>query len=67
MKVTFETEDMLEAKRLAKAEDMAGFIFQLVNNSWRQFKHDGIDYEPIYKKIYELLAEYNINIDELIE
>lgn len=65
MKTTFETEDKQTALRLAKADDMAGFIWELVYNAWRGFKHTDYDYEKAWDKINELLDEYDINIDEL--
>lgn len=66
MKVIFETEDEIEAKRLAKSNDMAMFIWQLVHNGWRDFKHTDYDYHKAWDKIKELLEEHNINIDDLI-
>lgn len=66
MKVMFETEDEIEAKRLAKSNDMAMFIWQLVHNGWRDFKHTDYDYHKAWDKIKELLEEHNINIDDLI-
>lgn len=66
MKVIFESEEEQEIKRLAKASDMAMFIWELVHNGWRDFKHTDYDYQPYKDKIHELLEEYNINIDELV-
>ena len=65
MIVTFKTNDPQEVKRLAKANEMALFIWELVHNGWRDFKHSDYDYEPAWEKIHELLQEYNINIDDL--
>jgi hypothetical protein len=65
MKITFETEDKQTALRLAKADNMAGFIWELVYSGWRGFKHTDYNYEKAWDKINELLDEYNINIDEL--
>jgi len=65
MKVTFETEDPMEAKMLAKSQDMAMFIWELVHNGWREFKHTDYEYEKAWDKIRELLEEHNINIDDL--
>ena len=65
MKAIFESEDPQEIKRLAKSYDMAEFIWQLVHNGWRDFKHTDYDYEPAWDKIHELLEKYKINIDEL--
>jgi len=67
MKTKFTSKDPIEIKRLAKANDMAMFIWHLVHNGWREFKHTDYDYERAWQKIHELLAEYNIDIDDLIE
>ena len=65
MKVTFESDDIIEIKRLSKSDDMASFIWELVHNGWRDFKHTDYDYEKSWDKINELLEEHNINIDDL--
>lgn len=65
MNVTFTSEDPQEIKRLAKADDMAMFIWELVHNGWRDFKHTDYDYEKAWDKIDELLKEHNIVIDDL--
>ena len=65
MKAYFEAEDEQEAKRFVKSGDMAMFIWELVNNGWRDFKHTDYDYEPAWKKIRELLEEHKIDIDDL--
>ena len=67
MKVKFESKDPQEIKRLSKANDMAGFIWELKNNAWREFKETDFEYEIAWNKINELLDEYNINIEELYE
>ena len=67
MKVKFTTEDPTEAKRLAKANDMAAFILELVNNGWRDFKHTDYDYHKAWDKINKLLDDYGIVIDDLTE
>jgi hypothetical protein len=66
MKAVFESEDENEIKRIAKSNDMAHFIWQLVHNGWREFKHTDYDYEKAWDKINLLLEEYNINPDDLI-
>jgi hypothetical protein len=66
MKATFESEDPKEIIQLAKSSDMACFIWELVHNGWREFKHTDYDYEPAWEKINELLNEYGINVEELI-
>jgi len=65
MVVTFTSEDDQEIKRLAKSNDMAQFIWELVHNGWRDFKHTNYDYQPAWNKINELLEQHNINIDDL--
>ena len=67
MKAKFTSSDHQEIKRLAKSTDMALFISELVNNGWREFKYTDYDYHPAWEKINQLLDEYNINIDDLIE
>ena len=67
MKATITTNDSTELKRLAKSNDMAGFIWELVNNGWREFKHTDYEYEKAWDKIHELLKEYKIVIDDLWE
>ncbi len=66
MKATFESEDPQEIKRLAKADDMAAFINELVSNGWRDFKHTDYDYQKSWDKIHELLKSYRIDPDDLI-
>ena len=66
MKATFETEDPKEIIQLAKASDMASFIWELVHNGWREFKHTDYDYHPSWDKIRELLEEHNLNPEDLL-
>lgn len=65
MKFIAETDDPIEAKQLAKANDMASFIWELVHNGWRDFKHTDYDYQKAWGKIHELLDDNGINIDDL--
>jgi len=67
MKVIFESEEEKEIQRLAKANDMAFFIWELVHNGWRDFKHTDYDYQKSWDKIHELLDKHNINIDRLVD
>ena len=67
MKVIFICSDEMEQKRIIKSNDMAMFIWELVNNGWRDFKHTDYDYHIAWDKIHKLLDEYNININELTE
>jgi hypothetical protein len=66
-KVTFESEDQTEIKRLAKSTDMAICLWQIVHNGWREFKHTDYDYEKAWDKIRHIISEHNIDIDDLIE
>ena len=66
MKATFESEDPKEIIQLAKASDMASFIWELVHNGWREFKHTDYDYHLAWEKIRELLEEHNLNPEELL-
>jgi hypothetical protein len=65
MKYTFETNDENEAKQLVKAKDMAYFIWELVHNGWRDFKHTDHDWERSWQQINKLLEQHNINIDDI--
>jgi hypothetical protein len=55
MKAVFESEDPTEIKRLAKANDMSSFIWELVHNGWRDFKHTDYEWEKAWDKINSLL------------
>ncbi len=59
------SEDSREMKRLAKADDMASFIWELTANGWRDFKHTDYEWEKAWGKINELLDAYNIDPDDL--
>lgn len=67
MKATFKSKDINEIKRLAKADDMAACLWELVHNAWREFKNTDYDYEKAWDKINEVLDEYNIDVDDLTE
>ena len=67
MKVTFESDDQTEIKRLVKSTDMALCLFEIVHNGWREFKHSDYDYEKSWDKIRDIISQYNIDIDDLIE
>ncbi len=67
MKATFESEDPTEIKRLAKSEDLAACLWEIVHNGWRVFKHTDYDYEKSWDKINEIISDFKINIDDLTE
>lgn len=64
-----EREEEMAMKKAMKSSDMAGFIWDLQHNFWRKWKHDETDFnlETYREALGELLENYNINIDELIE
>ena len=64
MKVTFESEDRLEINRLAKSLDMACALFGIKHNLFRKTESNDID---IVEEINQVLDDYNINLDDLIE
>lgn len=65
MKATFESDDPMEIKQLAKSNDMAMCLWDIVHNGWREFKHTDYDYKIAWKAINELIAEYGIDVDDL--
>jgi hypothetical protein len=67
MKFIIESDDEMEIKRILKSNDMALFIWELQHNAWRDFKHTDYDYEKAWDKINQLLDEFKINVDDLIE
>jgi hypothetical protein len=67
MEVTFKTSDPIEAKRLAKADDMAVFIFSIIRNLPRKFEDSDTDHQPVFDAIYAELDRYNICIDDILE
>lgn len=67
MKVTFTSTDPHEIRRLALANEMAFFIWELVNNGWREFKETDYEYEKAWDKIRQMLDEHGIDPESLIE
>ncbi len=64
---TIKSSNEKEIKRMIKSSDMAHFIWELVHNGWREFKHTDYDYEKAWTKIFELMSDYKIDIDDLID
>ena len=62
-----EPGDAVEHLRCVKANDMAGFIWEMSHNMWRKWKHDDSDLnvDSLRDEIQRLLDEHNINPDEL--
>lgn len=69
MEFTVTTDDQVEARRFLKSMDMASFIFELAHNTRKALSHnDHDDYEEaIWDRIYQLLDDYGIDINDLIE
>jgi hypothetical protein len=67
MRAIFKSKESKEILRLVKSTDMALFIWELVHNGWREFKHTDYDYQPAWDKIHQLLEEHNINPDDLLD
>jgi len=68
----FDLDDHDEAKRHLRcvhSTDMAAFIWELNHNFWRKWKHDETDFNlDNYKEaLSELMADHNIDIDNLID
>lgn len=66
MKATFESDEEIEIKRLAKSTDMALCLWEIVHNGWREFKHTDYDYEKAWDKIRDIISEHNIDVNDLI-
>lgn len=68
MKIICESTDPQEIKRVAKSLDMACFIFEIVNNSFRSYRRTGksLDYDKVKEILHNELANYNIDIDDLL-
>ena len=74
MKATLEfdlndADDKLKHLRCIHSTDMAAFIWELEHNFWRKWKHDETDFNlDNYKdELSDLMNEYNIDIDNLIQ
>ena len=74
-----EPEDVIEHRRMSKALDMALVLWEIKHNAQKKI-HDSLDYteedkpktaheaaELIFDMIYQLMEDYNINVDELIQ
>jgi hypothetical protein len=69
-----EPDDRISHNQCVKANDMAGVLWELVYNTkkkleWELDANDKLDryegLEMVYKRIYELLEEHDVNIDSL--
>ena len=64
-----DADDKLNHLRCIHSTDMAVFIWELKHNFWRKWKHDETDFNlDNYKdELSDLMNEYNIDIDNLIQ
>ena len=64
-----DPEDRKQHLRCVHSTDMASFIWQLKYNFWRKWKHDETDFNlnNYRDELSDLMNDYNIDIDNLIE
>ena len=66
MKATFETDDPFEIKRLAKSEDMALCLWEIVNNTWQEFSTTDHGDKKTWDKINQIISNHNLDVYDLI-
>jgi hypothetical protein len=70
-----EPDDVMFHKRCVKSTDMASAIWDICHNTKKglEWSMDGKEMdkydalELVYEKIYEILNDHNIDVDELME
>ena len=67
MKVTFKSDDPTEIKRLAKSNEMAHCLWEIVHNGWREFKDTDVDYQRVWDVIHDIIVDNNIDVDDLMD
>ena len=60
-----EIDDEEKFQRAAAADAMASCLWEIVHNSWREFKHTDYDYEPYQKAIADIINQHGIDVDKL--
>ena len=70
-----DPDDLLAHKRAIKSDDMAFAIWDIIHNTKKGLewsmegkeldKYDAL--ELVFEKIFEVISEHNIDIDDLIE
>ena len=58
-----DSEDRMAHLRCVKSTDMANVLFEVVYNLRKRCENDD---KNVFDAIYELMEDYGINIDELI-
>lgn len=66
MEHIFKTNDSEEAKRIIKSLDMASAIFTIKELIRNEIKYHDKDYEDLQSKVFDILEQYNIDIDDLL-
>jgi hypothetical protein len=66
-------DDRMAHMRCVKATDMASILFEMSTNARKRITmgYDGTDefyrgVDAVFNKLYKLMEEHNINVDELI-
>ncbi len=66
-------DDRMAHMRCVKATDMASILFEMSTNARKRITmgYDGTDeyyrgVDAVFNKLYELMEEHNINVEELI-
>jgi len=67
MKITIESEDPKEAKRMVKSLDLCLAIFDIKAKIRFLRKNHGETFDNLETAIYDILEEYNIDTDDLID
>lgn len=63
-----DPEDEMALQRAMNSFDMALFIWEVLHNGKRRFKHsENVDVDEIWEYLWELAREHKIDIDKLVE
>ena len=63
-----DPDDVKALQRAMYSLDMANFIFEVLHNGKRRFKHcEEIDLDEIWQYLWEVASEHKIDIDNLVE
>ena len=69
----YDFDDRMAHLRCVKSTDMASILFEMTMNARKRITmgYDGTDeyyrgVDAVFNKLYELMEEHNINVEELI-
>jgi len=63
-----DPEDEQALQRAMNSLDMALYIWEILHNGKRRFKHsENVDADDVWEYLWEELKEHKIDIDKLIE